>query len=241
MDYSQQPLALSSPSSSSLSLSWQTILIFCLVILLILSSFGINLFEVLAKIYNWILTWIGPLIIKPLQLLLYSLGWTLDASSQTVTDVGKTGLDLANNAIHGVGNLLEESSKGTFDNVLNTNALHMNEAKPSDTNTSIQQPISVGKSNWCLVGEYNGTRNCMEVGNDDTCTSGQLFPQKSLCLNPAMQQGTTQGTMQQGTMQQGTTQNNVLPYNVIMSQSIPPLSSNPLVIPHPTIQQQLQQ
>jgi hypothetical protein len=48
----------------------------------------------------------------------------------------------------------------------------------------IQNPISSGKSGWCLVGEYQSKRGCVEIGANDKCMSNQVFSSKELCLNP---------------------------------------------------------
>jgi hypothetical protein len=50
----------------------------------------------------------------------------------------------------------------------------------------IQKPISASKSGWCLIGEYENRRGCIEVGEQDKCLSGQIFPNQKMCLNPTM-------------------------------------------------------
>lgn len=45
-------------------------------------------------------------------------------------------------------------------------------------------PQTRGKRGFCFIGEDNGTRNCIQVGNNDTCMSGKIFPSMDLCINP---------------------------------------------------------
>jgi hypothetical protein len=39
------------------------------------------------------------------------------------------------------------------------------------------------KSGWCYVGDFNGTRGCVEFNNSG-CASGQIFPNQASCLAP---------------------------------------------------------
>ena len=40
----------------------------------------------------------------------------------------------------------------------------------------IQKPISADKRQWCLVGEYDNKRKCIDISEHDKCMSGQVFP-----------------------------------------------------------------
>ena len=40
------------------------------------------------------------------------------------------------------------------------------------------------KEGWCFIGENNGARVCGEVGLNDECMSGQIFPSSEICINP---------------------------------------------------------
>ena len=41
-----------------------------------------------------------------------------------------------------------------------------------------------GKSGWCYIGLDRGIRACAEVGVNDTCMSGDIFPSQEICMNP---------------------------------------------------------
>jgi len=42
------------------------------------------------------------------------------------------------------------------------------------------------KSGWCYIGEDRGFRSCAEVGVNDTCMSGDIFPTQEICVNPKL-------------------------------------------------------
>ena len=54
-----------------------------------------------------------------------------------------------------------------------------------DANSAIQSATS-GKAGWCYIGEENGIRTCGEVGVNDTCMSGDIFPSQQICINPSL-------------------------------------------------------
>lgn len=48
------------------------------------------------------------------------------------------------------------------------------------------QPMeaSSGKAGWCYIGDDLGVRTCSQVGINDTCLSGDIFPSQEICMNP---------------------------------------------------------
>ena len=52
-----------------------------------------------------------------------------------------------------------------------------------DTTSSVQVKAKAG---WCLIGEEKGARNCIEVGQNDQCMSGDIFPTHDVCVNPRL-------------------------------------------------------
>jgi hypothetical protein len=52
---------------------------------------------------------------------------------------------------------------------------------PDESRSSIQ---TTGKSGWCYIGEEQGIRTCAEIGVNDVCMSGDVFPNQSICMNP---------------------------------------------------------
>jgi len=44
--------------------------------------------------------------------------------------------------------------------------------------------VSTGKAGWCFIGEDLGVRTCSQVGINDVCMSGDVFPSQEICMNP---------------------------------------------------------
>jgi len=57
----------------------------------------------------------------------------------------------------------------------------------ADESTSTIQS-GVSKSGWCYIGEDRGFRSCVEVSQRDMCMSGDIFPNKDICVNPSLRQ-----------------------------------------------------
>lgn len=53
-----------------------------------------------------------------------------------------------------------------------------------DSSSSIQKGTS--KAGFCYIGEDRGFRTCEEVGVNDTCMSGDIFPTRDICVNPQL-------------------------------------------------------
>jgi hypothetical protein len=60
------------------------------------------------------------------------------------------------------------------------------EPVPSPAENPVQKPITAGKIQWCLVGEYKEKRGCVAFTDSDKCLSGQIFPSQQMCLNPTL-------------------------------------------------------
>jgi len=37
-----------------------------------------------------------------------------------------------------------------------------------------------------VIGEDQGYRSCIQVGDNDTCMSGDIFPSQEICVNPKL-------------------------------------------------------
>jgi len=55
-----------------------------------------------------------------------------------------------------------------------------------ESSSSIQSSKSSSKSGWCFIGEDRGFRSCIQVNENDTCMSGNIFPTKDICINPTL-------------------------------------------------------
>jgi hypothetical protein len=211
---SQRPITPSIVDTSSIStkgsgmFSGKNLIIIVLTALLILSFLGINLLASLGNLVETISNIFGPLFIQILSIFGYTAGTVIDKSTDVVTDVAKSGIDLAGDTIQSAADLLKNASRDNVNqdainqmdsnnsnnsNNSNTNNIDktINESKPKNNVPEpdnsvdpIQKPITAGKTNWCLVGEYQGKRGCIEVNDNSKCMSGQVFPSQKMCINP---------------------------------------------------------
>ena len=176
--------------------SWTTIILF----ILILALLGVNIFLYLAKGTEGITDLLGP----TFKEILTTAGLVTGEVTKDITEVSaegaKTGIDVVKNTVVNTVDRLEgkDSSniKGnTYDASTNNNETPNQE---QDTNgyyesikckngcpePSANESDMTDKLGWCYIGEENGQRSCIEVNQNDTCMSGDIFPSKNVCINP---------------------------------------------------------
>jgi hypothetical protein len=168
----------------------QNVIIGVLIFLLILSFLGINLLTTTGNILESVSNILGPFFNQILALLGYTTGTVINKATDVVTDTAKVGIDITGGAVHNVGDLLIDSTKPDdnqkLDNKINNAPKPPQEPKPDKSENPIQNPVTASKKNWCLVGEYQGRRGCIEIKDQDKCISGQVFPEQKMCLNPTL-------------------------------------------------------
>lgn len=79
-------------------------------------------------------------------------------------------------------NELEDMQEQNLQKALDDSA-RPSEPKPDDSLSRIQSGGS-GKAGWCFIGEDRGFRTCSEIGENDKCMSGDIFPSQEICMNP---------------------------------------------------------
>ena len=171
------------------------IVIIGLLIILGLSFLGINIFIVIGNLLESLLKIVGPLFKQILSIFGYTTGTALNKGADIAADVAKTGVDIAEGSLQSVGNVLRDASRDNvnpsavsgLDGALNSSTTSSTyvEPSPSASANPVQRPITSGKTGWCLVGEYEGKRGCVAVGEQDRCMSGQIFPSQVACMNPS--------------------------------------------------------
>jgi hypothetical protein len=167
-------------------------IIMVLIVLLLLSILGINIFFLLGQGMNYagqgvnsIVSVVGPAINQLLSMIGYTSGTLIEKTDDVVVSTAKTGVDIAGGAIKDVANLLKGGREGpSLSDTIKQSKPRYHEPDVDSTVSPIQKPITSNKTNWCLVGEYQGRRGCIEVGESDKCLSGQIFPTRQACLNP---------------------------------------------------------
>ena len=68
------------------------------------------------------------------------------------------------------------------ESVNNQDSSPVNEDQSSDS--TIQSRRSNKKSGWCYVGTDRNARSCIKVDDSTKCMSGNIFPSRTLCINP---------------------------------------------------------
>jgi hypothetical protein len=152
-----------------------------------LSLLGINLITVADVVIRYIYQFLSPII----NLILYGTGSIINKSTDVITDTTKQGIDIAGDTVQNIGDLLkkageQDATRLQLDNSINDSNRRKSEPKPDNSENPIQKPIASAKTNWCLVGEYQGRRGCIEISEHDKCLSGQVFPNQKACLNPTL-------------------------------------------------------
>ena len=110
------------------------------------------------------------------------------AAIDVVSDTANKTIDFAKEGTIGTVNALQNATDyNKLKNRINKkNDKEKYESPISDVDTSNIQNNPASKKGYCLVGEQQGIRSCVRVTNDDTCMSGEIFPSRSLCINPRL-------------------------------------------------------
>jgi hypothetical protein len=174
------------------SITWQT----WLIVALVLAILGFNIFYYLAKGTQDIHNMLAPILNLFGQTV---VGTTRQAINTAAVGVSGTTHAL-NNGLEHVSALqqpITQNASNPLANVMNTAGITtVNEnntytANLQDQNNDIeavQASSSIHKEGWCYIGEEQGYRSCAQVGVNDQCMSGDIFPTKDICVNPNLRQ-----------------------------------------------------
>lgn len=197
---------VSSSSSSFLSnITWQT----WIIIILILALIGINIFVYLAKGTEYATSIFNDIFGPILKLFGYTTLETTKQTIQTSATGTKAGVDVVSNTTVGAinagedvlntpqGQMATSSQQGTpvqqaasvqqpseedsLEKALENASSTVNQGpSPDDSRSTFQ------KAGWCFIGQDQGVRTCSEVGVNDMCMSGDIFPTQEICMNPSL-------------------------------------------------------
>lgn len=81
------------------------------------------------------------------------------------------------------GAAVEEDQEDALQKALD-DAKESSGVEADDSFSSIQK--STGKGGWCYIGEEKGSRSCLQVGVNDLCLSGDIYPTQDVCINPSL-------------------------------------------------------
>ncbi len=85
------------------------------------------------------------------------------------------------NIIQQAGANVDQWQQDSLARALDNAKQSADQVSPDDSRSSIQ---TTGKSGWCYIGEEQGIRTCAEIGVNDVCMSGDVFPNQAICMNP---------------------------------------------------------
>jgi hypothetical protein len=174
-----------------------------LLIILVLAFLGFNIFVYLAKGTEQINSIFTPIINMFSGVFGNTVGQVVDVSAEGAKAVVDTSAGVADAGLSGVQQITPNKASSSVPSVpvtknqpdvMSNNSLN----KALNTSQSSQSPnndyqadeassnIQSGppKSGWCYIGEDRGFRTCAEVGPNDKCISGDIFPSQDLCVNP---------------------------------------------------------
>lgn len=72
---------------------------------------------------------------------------------------------------------VEEYQKDALQKALNDASERGGEVVPDGSQRT-------SKKGWCFIGADNLSRTCAEIGVNDICMSGEIYPTKDVCINP---------------------------------------------------------
>jgi hypothetical protein len=174
-----------------------------ILIILILAFLGFNIFVYLAKGTDQINTIFSPIINMFSGIFGDTVGQVVDVSAEGtkkivnttagaidagLSEVQKITPNKASSSVSSVPvtkNQPDVMSNNSLNKALNTSQSSQspnNEYQADEASSSIQS--GPPKSGWCYIGEDRGFRTCAEVGPNDKCISGDIFPSQDLCVNP---------------------------------------------------------
>jgi hypothetical protein len=180
-----------------------------LLIILILTFLGFNIFVYLAKGTEQLNNIFSPIVNFISSFFGKVTGQIIDVSAEggkAVVNTGAGAIDTGLTAIQNVTpnnnitpnkantsvpsvpvtqNQPDVMSNNTLNKALNTSQ----NKQPSNTDYQADEASSSiqsgpPKSGWCYIGEDRGFRTCAEVGVNDKCMSGDIFPSQEICVNP---------------------------------------------------------
>jgi hypothetical protein len=177
-----------------------------LIIILILAFLGFNIFAYLARGTQDVTSFFAPLMEKIFGTTATVAGQTVNVAAEgakavvggtaNVLDTGLTAVQeitpngapssLPKQSVQGTMPQQDVTANNALNRALNTSQ-QTQQGGANDEYEAHEAPSSVhsaGKAGWCFVGEDRGFRTCAEVGVNDQCMSGDIFPSQELCINP---------------------------------------------------------
>lgn len=174
-----------------------------ILIFIILLFLGFNIFAYLAKGSQTFADIFSPLLKKIFGTTIAVAGQTVDVSAegakeivsgtagavetgltdiQKLTPGGSSATNLPSIKGQSIGQQKQDvMQQSTLNNALDKAQSSHSEYYADSASSSIQ---GGGKAGWCYIGEDRGFRSCAQVGVNDSCMSGEIFPSQEICMHP---------------------------------------------------------
>jgi hypothetical protein len=175
-----------------------------LLVILVLTFLGFNIFLYLAKGTEQLNNIIGPIVDFISNFFGKVTGQVIDVSAEGGKAVVNTGAGAIDTGLSAVQNITPNNASSSVPSVpvmqnqpdvMSNNSLNKalnssqsekqqsgNDYEADEASSSIQS--GPPKSGWCYIGEDRGFRTCAQVGVNDKCMSGDIFPSQEICVNP---------------------------------------------------------
>ena len=182
-----------------------------ILIFFIFSFLGFNVFVYLAKGTEDITSFFTPLIKTTMGLFAYTTGSVIDVTASGAKNILDGTTNFADTGLTNVQNKAQKFQEKQSSTKLPTQPVEQTNKQPDPmSNNALNQSLNTAvankhsnnnndyqadessstiqsggnKSGWCYIGEDRGFRSCVEVGQQDNCMSGDIFPSKDICVNP---------------------------------------------------------
>lgn len=177
------------------SIDWKT----TLIVIVVLGLLGFNIFVYLANGSEGVLNIIRPITKKLVYLFGLVTGTIIHDTAGGTKEIVGTTASVIDKGLDSVQTITKKTlqsdviqppdilKSSTFNKALNTasqNSAHDKDYQADDSDSQIQNKAS--RSGWCFIGEDRNVRSCAEVGANDMCMSGDIFPSREICVNPTL-------------------------------------------------------
>ena len=173
-----------------------------LIIIFILAFLGFNIFVYLAKGTQDITSFFTPLLNQIFGIFTSVTGQTVNVSAEGAKTVVSGSANTINAGLTSVQNVTNPNSnlkgqvinnpqpdimqQSTLNKALNSSQQQQQQQQQDYQANEATSSVHGGQSGWCYVGEEKGYRTCAQVGVNDTCMSGDIFPTREICMNPSL-------------------------------------------------------
>ena len=164
-----------------------------ILVIIVLTFLGVNVFLYLAQGSEYIASLLNPLLGTSLGVAGETVDVAAEGGKKTVDVVGaaaKFGLLETQTVAKKAKNYKDMSSEKLdfqLPKIPDNNTLNrsINSKRKEEENVGTYDGANESDK-WCYVGEFNGVRNCRQLEKGDVCMSGNIFPNRDICINPTL-------------------------------------------------------